>query len=259
MGEKSTVEGGGGVPLHVRTDGAGEPVLLVHGTIGSSGDWAQVTPHLSGDRRVISYDRRGRGRSGDGPSYALSDDIGDLLRVLAWIGEPAHVVAHSFGARIALLAAAQSTFLRTVVLYEPPLSPEDLSPALQPAFDEAERTGDHDAIATEFLRQVEVDAEQEALLRSLPPAWNALLDGARTVRREVEALAAAGFHPDELDVRVPAHVLVGGDTTAPLFLDHLDELCQRLGTSPQPLAGQRHLAMVFAPELLASAVRDCLA
>lgn len=59
MATKMTVEGAGGVPLHVRSDGDDDrdALLLVHGTIGSSGDWALVTPHLVEDYRVVSYDR----------------------------------------------------------------------------------------------------------------------------------------------------------------------------------------------------------
>ena len=170
----TTVEGAGGVPLQVRTHGDGEPILLVHGTIGSSGDWALVTPHLQTDHRVVSYDRRGRGGSGDGEAYELRDEVVDLLRVLESVGEPAHVVAHSFGARLALLASGQTSVMRSLVLYEPPLEAEELGMPFRALLDQADRTGDHDAVTHAFLEQIEVTPEQEALLRSMPPAWKAL-------------------------------------------------------------------------------------
>lgn len=260
MTTKTTVEGAGGVPLHVRSDGRedADPLLLVHGTIGSSGDWALVTPHLVDDYRVISYDRRGRGRSGDGSGYALDDEIGDLLSVLAAIGAPAHVVAHSFGARLALLAARRQHTMRTLVLYEPPLEARAFEPRFRELLAHAERTSDYEPVVHAFLQVVDVSAEQQALLRSMPPAWDALLDGARTVRREIEALVSAGFDADAVEVDVPAHVLVGADTTAPLFLAPLDELCTRLATTPRRIPGQRHLANVFGPPLLAAEIRRCL-
>jgi pimeloyl-ACP methyl ester carboxylesterase len=258
MATRSTVHGAAGVPLHVRSDGEGEPVLLVHGTIGSSGDWSLLTPQLSADHRVIRYDRRGRGRSGDGERYELHDEVVDLVRVLDWIGEPAHVVAHSFGARLALLAAGQTSGIRSLVLYEPPLEPEGLGDSLRLLIDRAEESGDYDPVARAFLQQIEVSAEQEALMRSLPSVWSALLDGARTVRREVEQLTATGFDPGALQVPVPSCVLIGGDTTATVFLSRLGELCSLLGTEPRRIPGQRHLANVFGPELLAHEIRRCL-
>lgn len=156
------------------------------------------------------------------------------------------------------MASGQTHAMRSLVLYEPPLELEELASELRDLFERAERPGDYEAVTRGFLQRLEVDPEQETLLRSMPAVWNALLDGARTVRREVEALVGVGFDAKTVDVDVPAYVLVGSDTSSSLFLSQLDQLCDRLGTTPRQIPGQRHLANVFAPPLLAAQIRCCL-
>lgn len=56
-----------GVKLYHEIHGRGEPVLLLHGGLGSSVEFAPVIPALAAHHRVILYDRRGHGRSYDTP------------------------------------------------------------------------------------------------------------------------------------------------------------------------------------------------
>src|SRR5215218_11507968 len=60
-----------GVSLFVEEQGQGDPVVLVHAGLLSSGSWAGVVPLLAGSYRVITFDNRGHGRSTN-PSSALS-------------------------------------------------------------------------------------------------------------------------------------------------------------------------------------------
>ena len=46
-----------GVPLSVRVTGAGQPLVLVHGTTGSRESWALIEPLLAEHFTVWSYDR----------------------------------------------------------------------------------------------------------------------------------------------------------------------------------------------------------
>ena len=52
-----------GVRLHVEEHGDGEPILCIHGTSGSAAFWGDAVQELARLGRVISYDRRGCGRS----------------------------------------------------------------------------------------------------------------------------------------------------------------------------------------------------
>ena len=101
----TTISSGDGTTIAVSSRGAGDPIVLVHGTTGNADGWALVAPLLADDLRVITYDRRGRGRSGDGRDYSLEREVDDLLSVIDWAGGPVHLVGHSFGARLAMLAA----------------------------------------------------------------------------------------------------------------------------------------------------------
>src|SRR5215216_1582773 len=75
-----------GVSLYVEEQGQGDPLVLIHAGLLSSGSWAGVVPLLAGSYRVITFDNRGHGRSTN-PSGALSyeqmaDDTAALIDVL---------------------------------------------------------------------------------------------------------------------------------------------------------------------------------
>lgn len=245
-----------GVPLQVDERGEGPPVVLVHGTTGSAADWVLVSRELRTDHRVLAYDRRGRGRSGDGRAYSFAAELDDLRAVLDHVGEPAHLVGHSFGARLALDVAADRDDLRSLTLYEPPLDLSALSPEVLARVRRATAASDWEGVLAAFHPVADMPASELALFRSAPGVWEAFLEGARTLEREVLALVA---RPVDLDaagrVRAPAQLLRGELTTAPVYAGPREELVARLRATVHVLPGQRHTAMVGAPAELADAVR----
>ena len=244
-----------GVALHVDVRGAGPTVVLVHGTTGSAADWVLVRRELQGELRVVAYDRRGRGRSGDGPAYSFDAECDDLRAVLAHVGEPVHLVGHSFGARLALEVAADRDDLLSLTLYEPPLDPAVLAAAHARVL-EPHRVQDWEGVLAVFHPLAGMPPEELARFRTVPGVWDAFLDGARTAEREVRALAG---RPVDLDaatrVTVPTQLLVGELSEAPVFLGPRDELVRRLRASVHVLPGQRHTAMVGSPGAFADAIR----
>lgn len=52
-----------GMQMYYVTHGQGEPLLLLHGFLGSSSDWALFTPDLTREYQLIIPDQRGHGRS----------------------------------------------------------------------------------------------------------------------------------------------------------------------------------------------------
>lgn len=113
-----------GVQLHYRRSGAGEPLVLIHGSWVDGGVWDAVLPLLSRSFDVVAYDRRGHSRSscppGQGTVRDDVDDVASLIQVLE-LG-PTHVAGASFGGSIALrLAATRPEQVRTVTVHEPPL------------------------------------------------------------------------------------------------------------------------------------------
>jgi pimeloyl-ACP methyl ester carboxylesterase len=84
---------------------------------------------------VVTYDRRGRGDSGDTAPFAPEKESADLAAVAAATGhEPPSVFGHSSGAAIALRAAAAGMPIAGIVAYEAPFLNEDTpQPAVDPA------------------------------------------------------------------------------------------------------------------------------
>ena len=65
----------------------------------------------------------GRGGSTDGPEWSPDRAVGDVVAVVDTLAEeatsPVDVLGHSFGGYLALRAAARTSTLRLLVLYEP--------------------------------------------------------------------------------------------------------------------------------------------
>jgi len=58
--------------LAIREEGAGDPLVLVHGAGTSSAIWHRVMAHLASERRVVAPDLPGYGGSpAAGPGFAL--------------------------------------------------------------------------------------------------------------------------------------------------------------------------------------------
>lgn len=75
-----------GISLHYTVQGAGEPLLLLHGFGSCASDWASISEKLSKTYKVISIDARGHGQSTN-PGGAFShgqaaEDVRALLDAL---------------------------------------------------------------------------------------------------------------------------------------------------------------------------------
>jgi pimeloyl-ACP methyl ester carboxylesterase len=89
--------------------GAGQPLVLVHGWGADHTSWRPVIDQLTTRYRVIAVDLRGHGRSQapDGP-YVLADLADDLFQLLASLDLPEApvVVGHSLGGMVVQQFAA---------------------------------------------------------------------------------------------------------------------------------------------------------
>lgn len=89
---------------------AAVPVVLVHGYGGDKNSWLFVQEPLAADRPVYALDLPGHGESskdtGDGSAGALAETV---VAFLDAIGAPrAHLVGHSLGGAVAVLAAGRA-------------------------------------------------------------------------------------------------------------------------------------------------------
>jgi pimeloyl-ACP methyl ester carboxylesterase len=104
--------------VHVERLGDGPPVLLVHGSVtGARLTWREQLP-LAERWTLLLADRPGFGRS---RALQRSDFEAEAPLLAELIEEPMHVVAHSYGGVIALLAAAmRPDLVRSLTVVEPP-------------------------------------------------------------------------------------------------------------------------------------------
>lgn len=95
-----------GVRIRFVDHGKGDPIVLIHGLLGSLDDWRTTTTvaqDLARDHRVIAIDLRGHGQSDkprDPAAYGvrLTEDVLRLLDHLKI--DRAHIVGYSFGGAV---------------------------------------------------------------------------------------------------------------------------------------------------------------
>jgi pimeloyl-ACP methyl ester carboxylesterase len=112
--------GNDGAQISYSTFGSGEPVILLHGGLGHSGNWGYQVPALvDAGHRVVLVDSRGHGRSTrDSRPYTYELMASDVVAVMDALKiEKAAVVGWSDGACIALILAMQLPARITRVFY----------------------------------------------------------------------------------------------------------------------------------------------
>jgi pimeloyl-ACP methyl ester carboxylesterase len=258
-----------GTGLVARRTGRGTPVVLVHGSAGGLDSWDPVVPLLDDEFEVWVHARRGYAPSdGCRRPKTYADDVSDLRAVLAAAGKSAHVVGASHGGTVALHAAlAGDPAIRSVVVFEPPLfaAGAELMSVLEP-YRRLVEAGDLTAASRLFAERVaRVPAP---LLAALDRAAAAPRDAAQQAampaeavgcRHDLEAMAADTVDLDRwAGVRVPALLLQGSETWAPMPATMAALGAALPVVTRVILPGQSHFATHTAPELFAGAVRRFL-
>jgi pimeloyl-ACP methyl ester carboxylesterase len=98
-----------GVSYYYEVRGQGEPLLLLHGGLGSIDMFAPVMPALAANREVIAVDLHGHGRTtlGDRP-ISLIDQGDDMAAILKQLGyAKVDVAGYSLGGGVAFRLAVQ--------------------------------------------------------------------------------------------------------------------------------------------------------
>ena len=105
--------------------GVGRAVVCLHASASSSAQWRPLMDRLAGRFRTLAADLHGCGHSPAWPigrPLWLSDEVALLAPVFAAAGPRFHLVGHSYGGAVALMAAlADPGRIESLVLFEPVL------------------------------------------------------------------------------------------------------------------------------------------
>lgn len=256
-----TITSPDGTPIAYERTGSGPPLVLVHGATVDHTTWVQALPFLEEQFTVYAMDRRGRGESGDAEDYALEREVEDVVAVVRSIGEPVHLLGHSFGGLVSLEAALRIDTLQRLLLYEgfPRVDGRVDEEAALPGIRNAIEEGDREEALIAFYREIGHLTQEEIEYIQSQPAWQRRVDAVHTALREVEVGYEYDFEPDRFrDLPTPTLLLVGEESPA-IEREDAETLCDVLHDCRVAiLENQQHVAYRMAPERFAQTVIEFL-
>jgi pimeloyl-ACP methyl ester carboxylesterase len=139
-----------GITLYYETHGAGRPMILLHGGLGSGEMFGPVVPALAEHHQVIAVDLQGHGRTADIDRPLdlgfMADDIAALIDHLG-LDRP-DVVGYSLGGGVALRTAIKyPAKVGRLVAGAVNLRPDAVDPELRA------QQGQVNAAAAEFMKE----------------------------------------------------------------------------------------------------------
>ncbi len=110
------------------SQGTGDAVVFVHGSVNDYRSWRSQTTFFAGSYRAVAYSRRYHWPNplpADGASYAIDQHVADLIALIETLElAPVRLVGSSYGAMTSLTAAiVRPDLVHSLVLGEPPLIP----------------------------------------------------------------------------------------------------------------------------------------
>jgi pimeloyl-ACP methyl ester carboxylesterase len=243
-------------------EGQGPPVVLVDGAMcyRGSGPMKPLAAKLSSRFTVYTYDRRGRGESGDTQPWSVEREVEDIAAIVREAGEPVYLYGISSGAVLALEAADRGVPIRKLALYEAPLMVDDSRPPLgddflprMKALIAANRRGD---AVKMFMKAVGVPAIGIFFMR-LMPVWKKLTAIGHTLQYDLGMTTpyqqGRPLPPGRWSgAAMPALVMDGGKSPAWMRNAQTAIATVLPQATARTLPGQNHMvgAEAIAPELI---------
>lgn len=116
--------------VHYEAYGRGQPVILLHGWLGSWGYWLKTMEALKNDYRCYALDFWGFGESGKHrSSYQIEDFVNLVDQFMDRLGiESAPIVGHSMGGTVAIsLALSKPSRVQRVIVVGSPIVGDSLN------------------------------------------------------------------------------------------------------------------------------------
>ena len=247
--------------------GDGDLVVLIDGATAhraTTPENAATAELLKDEFQVISYDRRGRGESGDTAPYAVEREFEDLAALIeqAGGGRPATLYGWSSGGTLALNAVQAGLPVARLVLWETPVIVDDAHPPLPADYVErldaavAEgRPGDAVALFMTAIAGMPEDSLDEMRGADFWPGLEAIAPTIAYDGRNVgDTMSGKPLRADLWnEVRVPVLVLHGHDTW-PYLAAGAKAVADHLPTATlKAVPGENHSTTA---DVLAPALRD---
>lgn len=247
-----------GTPIAYDRVGQGPPLIIVDGALchRAFGPSRAFARELSSRFTVYTYDRRGRGGSGDTRAYQVDREIEDLAALISAAGGQASLLGFSSGAALALEAANRGLPVSRLAIYEPPFIvdngrtpiPDDFLANLK-----SRVAADRRADAVRMFMHLVGAPFLMILVMQLTPAWRKLKAVAHTLPYDIAIVApnqrGLPFPPGRwAGVHTPTLVLSGGKSPAWMKSSSAALAAAVPGAQHRELPGQTH--MVRAPALV---------
>jgi pimeloyl-ACP methyl ester carboxylesterase len=232
-----------GTQITYHRSGTGRPIVFVGGALSTAQAGGPLAAAFAeAGLQGITYDRRGRGDSGDTAPYAPEREVEDLHAVIDAVGGTAVVLGHSAGAVLSLLAAAEGVPMTHLFLSEPPLRfgqdepPGDLAYRLQALADR----GQNEETILLFLRE-DVGLPEPAIeqLRT-SPTFAGLIPLAQSAVYDHRLVASVSTPTAAmLEIDLPTTIL-RGHPTMPLLVTATERLATAMPRADLVVVPESH-------------------
>lgn len=207
------VDSADGTPIAWSRTGSGPHLVMVHcvGVSRATTPQPTLADALAEHFTVWTYDRRGKGESGNAAGYDVQREVEDLAAVIDLATGPVTVYGFSSGATLALIAAEAGAPIQRLTLLEPPLF-TDPDPDHEFRAEGERRL----AVGPQELHrwfQTEVVGVPEEVLAELPPPSEETLRDAPSLLHELTFLPATP--PQRFTSVSQPTLLMASDSTAP--------------------------------------------
>ncbi len=256
-----------GTEIAGRVYGEGPPLVFVHGAVADGEvEWGALVPYLSDRYRCYLMSTRGRDLSDANSDLSTERLVQDVVGFVESIAEPVGLVGASSGGALALGAAARSSAISALAVYEPVVfevmsaeASAGLSETVERMTEDVAQQRPADAART-FLEPILNDDERAALASSsdyFEAAARWIDVDLRELRQITEFQGPSPTDPASLArITAPAWLLLGSQTALRTwFADGIRHVADHVRDARvREIEGAGHLGPSLQPGAIAAAL-----